>query len=217
MVRGIIYPHIIDIDEQLRAIGLPYAVLTLGISGRHLAKGEPPMPGPFDKMVCLVGENPLPVYLGIKQLATPEAEVVLVYSEATKPQAQNIKAILNLAKVTNGNRGRTCIMKQVVQLRDPYCPRQVRETLDAVVARLSNPRPYALNYTGGTKVMSDYGLLAWILMQQAPHQKERSTGLAWPEVKNAFYPRTRLRTPGVSPGVKASSRRLEAVFVRKFC
>jgi hypothetical protein len=32
-----------------------------------------------------------------------------------------------------------------------------------------------------------------------------------------IYPRTRLRTPGVSPGVKASSRRLEAVFVRKFC
>jgi class 3 adenylate cyclase/tetratricopeptide (TPR) repeat protein len=32
-----------------------------------------------------------------------------------------------------------------------------------------------------------------------------------------LYPRTRLRTPGVSPGVKASSRRLEAVFVRKFC
>jgi hypothetical protein len=31
------------------------------------------------------------------------------------------------------------------------------------------------------------------------------------------YPRTRLRTPGVSPGVKAPSRRLEAVFVRKFC
>jgi hypothetical protein len=109
------------------------------------------MPGPFDKMVCLVGENPLPVYLGIKQLATPAAEVVLVYSEATKAQAQNIKAILNKAKVTNGNRGRTCIMNQVVQLRDPYCPRQVRETLDAVVARLSNPRPYALNYTGAIR------------------------------------------------------------------
>jgi len=49
------------------------------------------MPGPFDKMVCLVGENPLPVYLGIKQLATPEAEVILVCSEATRPQAKNIK------------------------------------------------------------------------------------------------------------------------------
>ena len=99
------------------------------------------MPGPFDKGVCLVGENPLPVYLGIKQLATPEAEVLLAYSEATKSQAQNIKCLLDKARVTNGNRGRTCIMNQVVHLRDPYCPRQVRETLDAVVARLSNSRP----------------------------------------------------------------------------
>jgi hypothetical protein len=56
------------------------------------------MPGLFDKMVCLVGENPLPVYLGIKQLATPEAEVVLVYSEATKPQAKNIEELLRQGK-----------------------------------------------------------------------------------------------------------------------
>lgn len=119
------------------------------------------MPGPFDKMVCLVGENPLPVYLGIKQLATPEAEIVLVYSEATKSQAANIKKLVDKTSVSRGNRGRTCIMNQVVQLRDPFSPRQVRETLDDVVARLNNPRAYALNYTGGTKVMSDYGLLAW--------------------------------------------------------
>jgi hypothetical protein len=52
------------------------------------------MPGLFDKMVCLVGENPLPVYLGIKQLATPEAEVVLVYSEATRPKAEIGKRFL---------------------------------------------------------------------------------------------------------------------------
>jgi len=37
----------------------------------------------FDKMVCLVGENPLPVYLGILQLASPNAEIVLIYSEDT--------------------------------------------------------------------------------------------------------------------------------------
>ena len=73
------------------------------------------MPGPFDKMVCLVGEDPLPVYLGITQLATPEAEIVLVYSEATKPQAKNIKALLDKARVTNGNRGCTCITSHVVQ------------------------------------------------------------------------------------------------------
>jgi hypothetical protein len=145
------------------------------------------MPGPFGKMVCLVGENPLPVYLGIKQLASPDAEVVLVYSEATKPQAKNIKTLIDKTREATGNRGHTCVMNQVVQLRDPFSPRQVRETLDAVVARLSNPRAYALNYTGGTKVMSDYGLLAWTLMQQAPHRKERFAGLAWPEVQNTFY------------------------------
>jgi hypothetical protein len=111
-------------------------------------------------MVCLVGENPLPIYLGIKQLATPEAEIVLVYSEATKPQARNIKALVDKDRAARGNKGRTCIMDQVVQLQDPFSPRQVRETLDAVVARLPNRQAYALNYTGGTKVMSDYGLLA---------------------------------------------------------
>jgi hypothetical protein len=121
-------------------------------------------------MVCLVGENPLPVYLGIKQLPTPQAKVILVYSEATKPQAQNIKGLLDKARVANGNRELTCIMNQVVLLCDPFWPRQVRETLDVVVARLNTPQAYALNYAGGTKVMSDYGLLAWILMQQAPHR-----------------------------------------------
>jgi hypothetical protein len=166
---------------------IPGTVLAMGIRGKHLVKGECTMPGPFDKMVCLVGENPLPVYLGIKQLATPEAEVILVYSEATRPQAQNIQGLLEKARKANGNRGRTCIMNQVVLLRDPFTPRQVRETLDAVVARLNNPRAYALNYTGGTKVMSTYGLLAWILIQQAPQRKGRSAGMAWPEVKNAFY------------------------------
>jgi ethanolamine utilization microcompartment shell protein EutL len=139
----------------------------MGIYGRHIAKGECTMPGRFDKMVCLVGENPLPVYLGIKQLATPEAEVILVYSEATKPQSQNIKGLLEKGRKANGNRGRTCITDQVVQLRDPFRPYEVRKTLDAVVASLDNPRAYALNNTGGTKVMSDYGLLAWIQMQQA--------------------------------------------------
>ena len=73
------------------------------------------MPALFDSMVCLVGENPLPVYLGIKQLAPPEAEVVLVYSEASKPQAKNIKGLLDKARVINGNRGRACMMNQVVQ------------------------------------------------------------------------------------------------------
>jgi hypothetical protein len=34
------------------------------------------MPGPFDKMVCLVGENLLPVYLGMRQLAIREAEII---------------------------------------------------------------------------------------------------------------------------------------------
>ncbi len=36
------------------------------------------MPALFDSMVCLVGENPLPAYLDITQLATPEAEGVHV-------------------------------------------------------------------------------------------------------------------------------------------
>lgn len=67
------------------------------------------MPGPFDRMVCLVGENPLPIYLRIKQLATPEAEIVLVYSEATRPQAKSIKALVE-ATATSGNRKRTCYM-----------------------------------------------------------------------------------------------------------
>jgi hypothetical protein len=74
-------------------------------------------------------------------------------------------------------------MTQVVQLRDPFSPRQVRRTLDAVVARLNNPQAYALNSTGGTKVMSDYGLLAWMLMQQAPQHQECPKGLAMLQIE----------------------------------
>ncbi|HXH13078.1 MAG TPA: hypothetical protein VNP04_25315 [Alphaproteobacteria bacterium] len=43
------------------------------------------MPTLFDRMVCRVGENLLPVYLEIERQPTPQAEVLLVYSWATKP------------------------------------------------------------------------------------------------------------------------------------
>ena len=123
------------------APALPIRTSGHGNIGQIRCEGEHTVPGPFDKMFCLVGDNPLPVYMGIKQLATPEAEIVLVYSEATTPQAKNIKELLDKARATSGNRGRTYIMNQGVQLRDPFPPRQVRETLDAVVARLTPHGP----------------------------------------------------------------------------
>lgn len=103
----------------------------------------------YDQMVCLVGENPLPIYLGIKQFAAPNATLVLIHSKQTKPQADALAALV---------RFRADIQPKL--LTDPFSPFEVDSAVQEVFA--AYPKA-VLNYTGGTKVMSGFGLSQWKL------------------------------------------------------
>jgi hypothetical protein len=102
----------------------------------------------FDTMVCLVGENPLPIYLGIRQLAAPNARIVLVHSSETgkvaKPIATKMKELGYQAEMR--------------KLTDPYAPMKVLEDIRKIAEQFPGA---VLNYTGGTKVMSTFAVLAW--------------------------------------------------------
>jgi hypothetical protein len=105
-----------------------------------------------------VGENPLPVYLAIRQLTTPDAQIWLVHSpgpRGTEQAARRIEERLCSAPDCAGAT-RACVK---MPLHDPYSPAAVREVMDGLCPR--NGQPIALNYTGGTKVMSAFSVLAW--------------------------------------------------------
>lgn len=108
----------------------------------------------YSQMICLVGENPLPVYLGIMQiadLADSQGTVVLVHSRETKPQALNIRSILKASARVKAN-------VHLRELTTPFDPGLVNGFMKDL--RGEFPRA-ALNYTGGTKVMAGFGLLNW--------------------------------------------------------
>jgi hypothetical protein len=110
----------------------------------------------YAQMVCLVGENPLPVYLGIRQLAAPDATIILVHTgdPGTFPIARKLQGKVDRDNRENGVR-RTV---KPVLLSDPHCPQVVRERF----AQLKQDYPNAaLNYTGGTKVMAAYAVMEW--------------------------------------------------------
>lgn len=102
----------------------------------------------FDEMICLVGENPMPIYLGIVDLCAEGAEIWLVHSVQTRPQAVAIQKKL-------GRRWQ-CPAANLVRV-DPYSPANVLSCLGPLMAR---HRGAILNYTGGTKVMSAFAVQA---------------------------------------------------------
>lgn len=109
---------------------------------------------PYSQMVCLVGENPLPIYLGIMQiadLADSQGTVVLVHSKETKQQALNIKSILKASAKIKAS-------VHLRELENPFNPSLVNGFMSDL--RAEYPQA-ALNYTGGTKVMAGFGLLNW--------------------------------------------------------
>lgn len=111
----------------------------------------------YRQMVCLVGENPLPIYLGIQQFAESNAEVVLVHSKETEDVANAIQNRMGSSR------------KRIPhpKLNDPYDPKELAATMD----RLKAMHPSAgMNYTGGTKVMSAFAVRSW-----------------GSDLKNAFY------------------------------
>ena len=116
----------------------------------------------FDQMLCLVGENPLPVYLGIAGLCTQGGEVWLMHSADTRRHAVAVQKKL-------GSRWR-CPAQTRVQV-NPFSPQDVvRGT-----AQVSTGRPgLALNFTGGTKVMSAFALQAHVNAQPGDHRLGRA-------------------------------------------
>jgi hypothetical protein len=108
----------------------------------------------FDAMVCTVGENPLPVYLGIAQLTKTGAKVVLLHSKDTEEEAKRIRACLGASRdITLGE-------KQGCLIDNPWSFENVRET----VGRWADVSPNAvINITGGTNVMTSVGMYTWLL------------------------------------------------------
>lgn len=106
----------------------------------------------FPYQVALVGENPLPVYLGIKQFSDPADDrtkkIVLVHSDGTKAETD---AIIAMFPNSDGKFAR-------LELRDPRNPHKIYESLQTHLASklgdAEHLKDSILNYTGGTKVMS---------------------------------------------------------------
>jgi hypothetical protein len=98
-------------------------------------------------MVCLVGENPLPIYLSLVQLMPPGGTAVLLHSRETEEAAQAIERRLG---------GRVTAVRQPI--KDPFDPVGVRNLVETVRDKYPDA---VLNYTGGTKVMSAAGFHAW--------------------------------------------------------
>ena len=115
----------------------------------------------YDQMVCLVGMNPLPIYLGVRQFVAPENynQVYLIHSGERRTnvaQSTGTAGVAQRIAKALGNR------PQFRPLADEYSPSAV----EAVFAQLVGNRQQvdtsaALNYTGGTKVMSAFAVLAW--------------------------------------------------------
>ncbi len=100
-------------------------------------------------IVCLVGENPLPIYLGAKQFADKMCAVILIHSKDTKIQAQRIKKQLDTELFNNVS---------MMDLDDPFSSNLVSKVIDSI--HIKYPKA-CLNYTGGTKVMSAFAVKQW--------------------------------------------------------
>lgn len=102
----------------------------------------------FSKMICLVGENPLPIYLGIQQFAADDAGIIFVHSSETEKQTKAIA----------GKLGKSRTRVELSKLQDPYDPKELALTMDGLKKAYPNA---GLNYTGGTKVMSAFAVRSW--------------------------------------------------------
>lgn len=113
---------------------------------------------PYDQMVCLVGENPLPIYLSIRQFASRNADVYLIHSgeRATDPDLSTETAgVAQRISKALGSK------PHFVSLDDPYDPVAVKDVLAGLFKHGRVNESAVLNYTGGTKVMSALAVLAW--------------------------------------------------------
>ena len=112
----------------------------------------------YDQMVCLVGENPLPIYLSIRQFASRNADVFLIHSGK---RADNPDLSTGTAGVAQRIASAFGDKPHFVPLDDPYSPKAVEDVFDHLFKQRRVNESAALNYTGGTKVMSAQAVLAW--------------------------------------------------------
>src|SRR5580658_3440930 len=91
----------------------------------------------YSHMVCLVGENPLPNWLGIQQFMpsidvtrdNPEKPVVrLIYSKKTYDIAKNLSDQLE-AERQSGVHEIGCLFDPSGEVSNPYSPESMRDTL----------------------------------------------------------------------------------------
>ncbi|BDI31521.1 hypothetical protein CCAX7_35720 [Capsulimonas corticalis] len=109
----------------------------------------------FQTIIILVGENPLPAYYGVLNFATSDAHVLLLHSEKTFSFADHIKSIIH----RDNDELRLQRKPELLSpLKNPFDPQE----LSQVMSGLRNTYPdAALNYTGGTKVMSAVAYHFW--------------------------------------------------------
>ena len=110
----------------------------------------------YPLLILLVGSNPLPNYLAA--CALRPCRVALIYTEETKDARDRLKA--ELKRELSADVG---IVEQFVE--DATCATTVRRVIDPLLPRGEDQGDTHgevwLNYTGGTKVMSAHGRMAY--------------------------------------------------------
>ncbi|MCX6358312.1 MAG: hypothetical protein NT029_00755 [Armatimonadetes bacterium] len=104
----------------------------------------------FRSMVSLVGENPLPIYLAARQVAAPDARLLLVCSDHTRDVADRLRE-----QLAGAERQMFVKVRVIASAYDPVA------VLEAMRQVRSDWPDAALNFTGGTKVMSAFAVQAW--------------------------------------------------------
>lgn len=123
----------------------------------------------YDTLISLVGENPLPIWFGLVQKTNPNATVVLVCSRGEHGTETVAKSILEQAKNIFPK-----IKCDIQPLDNPYQPASVQGVLDFLAKKYPVA---ALNYTGGTKVMSAFAVLSWRHNLENVFYLEETSGL----------------------------------------
>jgi hypothetical protein len=115
----------------------------------------------FNQIVSLVGENPLPIYLAIRQFASPAAELILIYTPKTAPVSSPDRGNGEVERLEKRLKSVGFVRVETVRLPDAYDPASVNAVMTSLWDAQRLNEDAALNYTGGTKVMSAFSLLAW--------------------------------------------------------
>lgn len=102
----------------------------------------------IEELILLVGHNPMPLYISIAALH-PRV-VHWVYSEETRARKDDLMRVVRSNWPDIQHKDGYCI-------DDPYSPRSVAEAMSRLPNGVS-----ALNYTGGTKVMTVHAHSYWM-------------------------------------------------------